>query len=220
LKNWHQINYHSSLNANFDELPVQNSSIDVMILPHTLEFDVNPHQVLREVERVLMPEGKVVIFSFNPYSLWGLWHRYWQIKLQSNHKTKIPLPSCGALISQRRLKDWLQLLGFDVDYVQGYFYRPPLQNLSLLKKMDFIENAGEIFKLIPAGAYMMIASKRVSTLTPIRQPWRFSKTLVGSKVVQQPGSGYKKSDFKNYNFKNYNFKNYSFDKKEYKKNNG
>ncbi|MCU7835635.1 MAG: class I SAM-dependent methyltransferase [gamma proteobacterium symbiont of Taylorina sp.] len=183
-----QINHSCSLNTNLDELPVQSNSIDAVILPHTLEFEQNPHQILREVERILMAEGKVICFAFNPASLWGLWHKYWQIKIQINQQISAPLPSCGHLLSQKRLKDWLQLLGFDIEYIKGYFYRPPLQNSSLLKKLDFIEKSGDIFKLIPAGAYMMVATKRVSTLTPIRQSWGFSKTLVGSKVAQQQSS--------------------------------
>lgn len=183
----------SSINASFYDLPIQSNSIDLMILPHTLEFEANPHQILREVERVLMPEGKVILLSFNPYSLWGLWHKYWQIKIKINSKkkTKAPLPSCGHLISQRRLKDWLQLLGFDVGSAEGYFYRPPLQNLSLLNQLNFMEKTGDFSRLIPAGAYMIVATKRVSTLTAIRQPWRLSKTMMGAKVSRQPSSGFK-----------------------------
>ena len=32
-------------------------------------------EALREVERVLVPEGRVVIFGLNPMSLWGLRQR-------------------------------------------------------------------------------------------------------------------------------------------------
>ena len=193
-----KVSQSSSVNTSFDELPIQNNSIDLIILPHTLEFEEYPHQILREVERVLMPEGKLLLFAFNPYSLWGLWHKYWQIKakVKSQYREKIPLPSCGHLISQSRLKDWLQLLGFDVETVQGYFFRPPLQNLGILNQLEFIEKAGNISQLIPAGGYMMLATKRVSTLTPIRQPWRLSRAVMGTKVPEQAGSGFKANDMK------------------------
>ena len=186
----------SCVNTSFVELPIQNNSIDLMILPHTLEFEEYPHQILREVERVLMPEGKLVLFAFNPYSLWGLWHKYWQIKskVKTKYRDNVPLPSCGNLISQNRLKDWLQLLGFDVEYIQGYFFRPPLGSSGLLNKFKFMEKTGNLSRLIPAGGYMIIASKRVSTLTPIRQPWRLSRTVIGSKVSEQAGPGFKASD--------------------------
>ena len=195
-----QVNVSSHINTRFDELPVQSNSIDVVILPHTLEFESNPHQILREVERILVAEGKAVFLAFNPMSLWGLWHKYCYIKAKNRAKSRakskyseqVPLPSCGHLITQRRLKDWLQLLGFDVELVKGYFYRPPLHNANLLKHLEFIEKAGELSRLIPAGAYIMTATKRVSTLTPIRQKWTLSKTLVGSKISQQPDAGFKK----------------------------
>lgn len=195
----HQVNVTSHINTRFDELPVQNNSIDVVLLPHTLEFESNPHQILREVERVLVAEGRAIFLGFNPMSLWGLWHKYYYLKRRSITKSKVdnkcsvkvPLPSCGHLITQGRLKDWLQLLGFDVELVKDYFYRPPIQNASLLKHLEFIEKAGELSRIIPAGAYMMTATKRVSTLTPIRQKWTLSETIVGSKVSQQPNAGFK-----------------------------
>ena len=55
-----------------EELPFTSQSLDLVILPHVLEFAADPHAVLREVERVLMPEGRVVISGFNPASSWGL----------------------------------------------------------------------------------------------------------------------------------------------------
>src|SRR6476661_8416921 len=55
----------------FAELPFASQSLDLVVLPHVLEFAAEPHQVLREVERVLIPEGQVIICGFNPASLWG-----------------------------------------------------------------------------------------------------------------------------------------------------
>src|SRR5690606_29608016 len=55
-----------------ESLPFESQSIDLLVLPHVLECSSDPHQVLREAERVLMPEGRVVITGFNPWSLWGL----------------------------------------------------------------------------------------------------------------------------------------------------
>ena len=50
-------------------LPFASQSIDLVVLPHALEFSDDPHQILREVERVLIPEGQVIICGFNPASL-------------------------------------------------------------------------------------------------------------------------------------------------------
>jgi SAM-dependent methyltransferase len=182
----------------FDNLAIQNQSVDVVILPHTLEFEMNPHQILREVDRILVAEGKAVFLGFNPFSLWGLWHKYWELKIRTfankaNKKINqsadslVPLPSCGHLISQKRLGDWLKLLGFDIEHISEYFYRPPVSNSVLLTQFEFMEYAGKFSKLLPAGGYLLVATKRVSTLTPIRQSWKLSKTLIGSKTIETAG---------------------------------
>jgi SAM-dependent methyltransferase len=61
----------SEVRSDLHYLPFAANSIDLVVMPHTLEFDANPHQVLREVERVLVPEGHVIVTGFNPFSLWG-----------------------------------------------------------------------------------------------------------------------------------------------------
>ncbi|MFM1760358.1 MAG: hypothetical protein RLY75_1629, partial [Pseudomonadota bacterium] len=63
---WHQIEGSSG------ELPFASESIDLLVLPHVLEFAADPHQILREAERVLRPEGRLIISGFNPASLWGM----------------------------------------------------------------------------------------------------------------------------------------------------
>ncbi len=174
----------------FDDLAIQSHAIDAVILPHSLEFEPNPHQILREVERVLVAEGKVVILGFNPFSLWGFWHKYWEIRnriASDANREKVPLPSCGHLLSQKRLRDWLKLLGFDIHVVSEYFYRPPIKNASLLKKLEFMEAAGKALPLLPAGGYLMVATKRVSTLTPIPQKWKFSKAIIGPNTIEPAG---------------------------------
>ncbi len=174
----------------FQDLSIQSHSIDAVLLPHTLEFEPDPHQILREVERVLVAEGKVVIMWFNPFSLWGFWHKYWEIRnriASDANREKVPLPSCGHLLSQKRLRDWLKLLGFDIQLVSEYFYRPPVKNASLLKNLEFMEVAGRASRLLPAGGYLMVATKRVSTLTPIPQKWKFTKAIIGSNTIEPAG---------------------------------
>jgi SAM-dependent methyltransferase len=61
-----------ALVTDFAALPFPANSLDLVALPHTLELHADPHATLREVERVLVPEGRVVICGFNPASLWGL----------------------------------------------------------------------------------------------------------------------------------------------------
>jgi len=143
-----------------------------VVLPHTLEFERDPHEVLREVDRILIPEGHVVVLGFNPWSLWGMWRL---LRCRSGKA-----PWCGDFLSLLRIKDWMALLGFDVVLVRRYFYRPPLQRVGIMKKLSFMERLGS--KLWPhlSGAYLLVAQKRVATLTPIKPRWSPRRRLMGS----------------------------------------
>ena len=167
------------LYARADALPLASDSTDVIVLPHTLEFEADPHQVLREVERVLIPEGHVVILGFNPWSLWGLWRLFLR-------RGAYP-PWCGNFRGLTRIKDWLALLGFDTIEEHGYFFRPPLQNARIMQKLHFMEGAGARGWPALAGCYLLVARKRVATLTPIKPSWRRSR-LVSAGAVEPTAS--------------------------------
>src|SRR3972149_5557623 len=108
----------SDLVADSGALPLASGSIDLVVLPHVLEFSVDPHRILREAARVLMPEGQIVISGFNPLSLWGL-----QRALGPGRNE---FPWCGRFIGLVRLKDWLQLLGFELNGGRFGCYAPPI----------------------------------------------------------------------------------------------
>ncbi|HEY9065610.1 MAG TPA: methyltransferase domain-containing protein, partial [Burkholderiaceae bacterium] len=69
-----------ALHCDFDALPFDTNSLDLVVLPHALELARDPHLALREVDRVLRPEGRVVIVGFNPGSLWGLRQRWGRLR--------------------------------------------------------------------------------------------------------------------------------------------
>lgn len=152
-------------------LPVQSDSVDVVVLPHTLEFEAAPHETLREVERILVAEGHVVILGFNPWSLWGLW------RLFRRNRRSHP-PWCGAFRSTLRIKDWLALLGFDVLLTRCYFFRPPLHHAGMMRRLLWLERLGARLWPYLGGAYIIVARKRVVTLTPIKPRWRPRRSLV------------------------------------------
>lgn len=164
---------HAVLCAYPDALPIQSDSVDVVVLPHTLEFERAPHEILREVDRVLIPEGHVLILGFNPWSLWGL-----MALLRGRHKHPDP-PWCGKFLSQTRLKDWLALLGFKVVLTREFFFRPPVQNEAMLRRLMFMERMGAKYWPRMGGGYLLLAQKRVFTLTPIRPRWRARRSMVG-----------------------------------------
>lgn len=156
--------------ASPEAMPFSADSLDVVILSRNLEFSANPHQVLREVDRCLIPEGHVVIVCFNPLGMWSIlrWLLSWRERP----------PWCGRFIRPSRLRDWLQLLGFDVIETRFYFYRPPLANKAIMEKLGFLENLGRHWWPILSGSYIMVAKKRVTTLTPLKPRWRLRRSRI------------------------------------------
>jgi SAM-dependent methyltransferase len=157
-------------------LPFENDAIDVMVLPHSLEFEENPHQILREVERTLIPEGHIIIVGFNPYSLWGL------TRLVIGWRRRPPW--CGHFYSTLRIRDWLALLGFDIVLVRGCFFRPPLQHEGSLEKLNFMERFGARWWPLLGGCYILVAKKRLTTLTPIKPRWKSGNRFLGGRLVE------------------------------------
>lgn len=153
-----------------EALPVAADSIDLLLLPHVLEFTDEPHQVLREAERVLIPEGHVAIVGFSAWSLWGLF------RLLLGWRGRAPW--CGRFLSPWRVKDWLSLLGFDTVLLRHMHYRPPLGHPGLRQRLLFLERWGARWWPMLGGGYLLVARKRVATLTPIRPRWRPRRALI------------------------------------------
>ena len=139
----------------FADLPFATQSLDLVVLPHILEFAAEPHQVLREVERVLIPEGQVIICGFNPQSTWGLRQFLGRVT------GKPFLPAHAEFISVPRLKDWLKLLNMEIN--RGHFgcYAPPFSTTKWLDRFDFLEKAGNRWWPYLGALYIVQAIKRV-----------------------------------------------------------
>lgn len=149
------------------ELPFASASVDLVVLPHMLEFAAHPHQILREVERVLVPEGHVVIAGFNPYSLWGL-RRAFAGNLGE-------LPWTGQYLSVPRLKDWLSLLGFETRTDAFGCFAPPASTQAWLRRWSFMDTVGVRWWPIAGAAYVLQAVKRVPGMRLITPRWRDSR---------------------------------------------
>lgn len=152
-----------ALRCDFDALPLDSQSLDLVVLPHSLELARDPHQTLREVERVLRPEGRVVIVGFNPASLWGLRQRlgHMRQRIRLGGQSALFLPSAGEFIGYRRLRDWLRLLSFEVEAGCFGCYRPPLGSEQWLSRFEWIEQAGERWWPVFGAVYSLTAVKRV-----------------------------------------------------------
>jgi len=144
------------------ELPFASDSLDLVLMPHVLEFSENPHQTLREVSRVLMPEGSIIISGFNPLSLWGM-------KRALGRRQGYPW--CGRFIALPRIKDWLALLGFEIAGGRFAAYAPPFQQAKWLERCAFMEAAGDRWWAVGGGVYFLHAIKRVPGMRLIKPQW-------------------------------------------------
>ncbi|CAN7273308.1 class I SAM-dependent methyltransferase [Trinickia sp. LjRoot230] len=156
------------------DLPFEAQSVDLIVMPHTLEFTRDPHRLLREAERVLMPEGQLIILGFNSLSLWGARQSFGKM-------TGRPfVPAAHDLIAFTRIKDWIKLLGFELERGRFGCYRPPLVSEKWLTRFGFMEDAGDRWWPIFGAAYMVSAVKRVRGM-------RLVGTLKAKKPVLAPG---------------------------------
>jgi len=157
----------ADVRSDWHHLPFAGSSVDLVVLPHVLEFADHPHQVLREVERILVPEGQVLIAGFNPFSLWGISRRL--------AGRRADYPWRGQYLSVRRLKDWLTLLGFETQ--AGCFgrYLPAVTQEKWLRRWHFLELAGDRWWPIGGAVYVMQAIKRQHGLRLLTPAWHDRK---------------------------------------------
>jgi SAM-dependent methyltransferase len=154
-----RVTFQSDLRA----LPVQTGVADLVLLPHTLEFSSHPHQVLREVARILMAEGHVIVSGFNPWSLWGA------RRVAARNGA---MPWCGQFINLPRLKDWMALLGFEVAAGRMGCYVPPVASEKWRNRWGFMEKAGDRWWPFAGGVYFLHCIKRVQGMRVITPLWK------------------------------------------------
>lgn len=162
--------------ADANALPIKEDSLDLVLLLHTLEFTQDPHKILREIDRTLIPEGHLVIVGFNPLSWYGCW------KIFSTQRNRVPW--CGRFYTAARLRDWVSVLGFDVKKSHYLGFRPPIQYSGLQRYLTFTDRVGpRIFPYL-GGVHVMLAQKKVATLTPIRSRWRPSRGFIAGNLTE------------------------------------
>ncbi len=166
-------------------LPFPENSLDLVVLPHTLELSEDPHTTLREVERVLVPEGRVVISGLNPASLWGFRQQraHWCRRLGFG---ELFLPEEGEFIGYWRLRDWLRLLSFEVESARFGCYRPALSHPRWLERFAWMDAAGARWWPIFGAAYFLVAVKRVRGMRLLEPAWRTPAQRAAAPAVATP----------------------------------
>ncbi len=159
----------ADLHARSALLPVANDSVDLVVVMHHLSESQAPHALLREISRILIPEGRLIIIDFNPLSLWGLRH-FFQSWLEQ-------LPWTGHYYTARRLTDWMQLLGFDREKQLKVGYLPPLQRPGLLKHLSWLEKGMRKWLTFSSALNVLVYDKNITPITPVRHRWVTRKIL-------------------------------------------
>lgn len=166
-----------------DFLPFSAASLDLLLLPHRLEFSERPHQTLREAERVMMPDGHLLITGFNPFSTWGIALAFKNLFSKKN-KLNRTFPWNGQFIGLARLKDWLALLGFEVVSVEMCCHVPPFEQETWRNHFGFMRKLGARWLPVMGGVYFVVAKKRVVGMTPLKPNWKISSLNAG--LIVQP----------------------------------
>ncbi len=159
-----------------DALPIASDSIDVVVMSHVLEFSETPHKILREIERVLIGEGHLIIVGFNPWSLFGLW----RLLLAWRDEP----PWCGHFFTYNRIRDWFTLLDFELISLNRTFYRPPFQNQKFMGKLQFMEKIGKYCWKAFGGVYVVVIRKQVIPLTPVKDLWSKRRSMIKSSIAE------------------------------------
>ena len=165
---------HGQVISDVDDLPLLEQSVDVCLLSHCLEFSLDPHHVVREANRVLIPNGYLVITGFNPFSLAGL-----NCLIPYRNRQ---LPWNARFFSPMRVKDWLHLMGFEILTDQRCLHTTLAGNVSqgyiASHWRDFADNFISNF----GSVYIIVAKKRVLPLTPIKPKWQLRPKFQPVKV--------------------------------------
>ena len=158
-----------TVKADLNELPFQGSSIDLCILAHQLNYSNDPHQLLREIQRVLTLDGTLILTGYNPISMFGLY------SLLQRDATKRP-----NLFHPARVVDWLQLLGFEIEKREAFdfLFHKKKQVISYS-----IENLGESYCPFFCSSYFILARKRSTPMTPVKNKFKFKAAEEGSGAV-------------------------------------
>ncbi|MFM2074708.1 MAG: hypothetical protein RJB34_1013 [Pseudomonadota bacterium] len=172
-------------------LPLATASLDLLVLPHALEGSADPHQVLREAERVLVPDGRLIIAAFSPNSWWGMqhtrarWCERFGVRFLGTHQPFVP--ETGEFIGAWRLRDWLRLLGFELEREGRGCYVPAVNSERWLQRFAWMDRAGPRWWPFLGAVHMLVAVKRVRGMRLLGPAWkpRQSKGAVPASVAQK-----------------------------------
>ncbi len=166
---------HNLIVSTNEQLPVETDNIDLVIATHALELSKDPHQILREIDRVLVPEGHCILIGFNPFSL-----------LQAGRLFKPEFYKKGndeKMRSAHRVRDWFSVLGFEVMDLHYFGFRPRVKNQKVFERLSWLEKLGNTAWPVLGNMYMLHVKKQVVAMRPHKKVWKAPAVLTGGKVA-------------------------------------
>ncbi|HEX7026885.1 MAG TPA: methyltransferase domain-containing protein [Gammaproteobacteria bacterium] len=173
------IAYEHLLAEDENTLPLKSESQDCVVVLHGLDVAINPHGVLREVNRIMAKDGHLIIIGFNALSFWGGYR-----PLRNLWRWRKSLPWRLNFYTPGRLRDWLALLGYDVGLSQTFNYLPVIQNTNFQKRMQVLNSAGSLLLPWCGNLYVVVARKSTIPLTPVRLQWKQRRPVITSGVAE------------------------------------
>ena len=145
-------------------LPFEKDSIDLIISQHQLEKIGNIQALFSEFFRVIIPGGRVVILSFNPFSFAGLRN----LTCFDNFS-----PWNQKFISLSAAQKILKEVGFTVEEGRMVDYQPLFSDNASDHKL--FEDVGARWLPLFGNVYFIVARKDVVGVTPLRPKWNKMK---------------------------------------------
>jgi SAM-dependent methyltransferase len=165
----------SSVESEFSSLPFLPDSIDLVVMPHTLDRLADPQALLKSVYDVLIPEGHLVILGYNAWSLWRL------VKFFRRNDLLLQRAEFHGV---RQVRSWLNQAGFQIVYHNSVAHRPPIPSEAWLKRLLFLEPTGQLLWPHLGAVFLIVARKRVVPFTAIRTAFKKNALRVGERLSE------------------------------------
>ncbi|CAM2909546.1 methyltransferase domain-containing protein [Legionella worsleiensis] len=140
-----------SLECSFSQIPLTRNSVDCVLAPMVLEPFDNSFSLIDEIDRILKPMGLIVLFSINPWSLWGAAMKLGLLNCYDHRKISLRTAfHLNRIFLQR---------GYRQCSLTNFGYIPPVNKKSLITKLTFFDEVGKMIWPYPSGFYCFIAQK-------------------------------------------------------------
>ena len=149
-------------NISFDasSIPISKESIDLIICPHFIEQGYNK-EMFDEFFRIIIPEGHLIIISFNPYSFAGI-KNFFSFSMRPPWNSKF--------ISMSLIQKQLKESGFSISEAKIINYQPLCSNDNYFFNSN-LESIGDRWLPLFGNVFLIVAQKKVISLTPIKPKW-------------------------------------------------